>query len=131
MYAIPTLVVLVLLKRYFSGGVFNIPKVDLSDKYAVVTGGNSGIGAETVKELAKLGCSIIIGARSRETAEEVIKSIKNQNNKAKVEYISLDLSSKESIESFAKSVQFPKIDYMVNNAGIMSIPKRKVTKDGF
>lgn len=65
MYAVPILIVLVLLKKYFSGGVFNIPNVDLTDKYAVVTGGNSGIGAETVKVLCKLGCNVIIGARSK------------------------------------------------------------------
>lgn len=97
MYAVPIVIVLVLLKKYLSGGVFNIPNVDLSDKFAVVTGGNSGIGAETVKVLSRLGCSIIIGARSKETAEEVIKSIRSENNKAKVEFISLDLSSKASI----------------------------------
>lgn len=97
MYAVPIVIVLILFKKYFSGGVFNIPNVDLSDKYAVVTGGNSGIGAETVKVLSKLGCNVIIGARSKETAEEVIKSIRSQNSKAKVEFISLDLSSKASI----------------------------------
>ena len=97
MYAVPIVIVLVLFKKYFGGGAFNIPNVDLADKYAVVTGGNSGIGAETVKVLAKLGCNIIIGARSKQTAEEVIKSIRSQNNKAKVEFISLDLSSKASI----------------------------------
>lgn len=65
MYTVPIVIALVLLKKYFSGGVFNIPNVDLSDKYAIVTGGNSGIGAETVKVLSKLGCNIIIGARSK------------------------------------------------------------------
>lgn len=64
MYAVPILIILALLKKYFSGGVFNIPDTDLSGKYAVVTGGNSGIGAETVKELSKLGCNVIIGARN-------------------------------------------------------------------
>lgn len=42
----------------------------------------------------------------------------------------LDLASKESIESFAKSVSFDKIDYLVNNAGVMAIPQRKLTKEG-
>ncbi len=75
-YAVVPLLSLVLLKLYFRGGRFSIPKVDLSGKYAVVTGGNSGIGAETVRELSRLGCSVLIGARSRSTAEELLKSIK-------------------------------------------------------
>ena len=97
MYTVPILILLSLLKKYFSGGVFNIPNTDLSDKYAVVTGGNSGIGAETVKELSKLGCNVIIGARNKETAEQLIKNIRSQNSKAKVEFIELDLTSKASI----------------------------------
>jgi short-subunit dehydrogenase len=115
-------IVLILLKKYFSGGVFNIPNVDLSDKYAVVTGGNSGIGAETVKELSKLGCNVIIGARNGEVAEKLIKKIRSKNNKAKVEFIQLDLTSKASIESFAKSINFKQIDFLVNNAGVMWTP---------
>ena len=56
-------------KSYFSGGIYKQTPIDLSAKYAVVTGGNSGIGAETVKYFASLGCSIIIGARDRKTGE--------------------------------------------------------------
>ena len=123
-------VLVVLLKSYFRGGQFNITEADLSKKCAIVTGGNSGIGAVTVKTLCNLGCSVIIGARSKETAEEVIKSIRRKNPTAKVDYIQLDLASKASIENFASAVKFTKIDYLINNAGIMSIPQRKITKEG-
>jgi NAD(P)-dependent dehydrogenase (short-subunit alcohol dehydrogenase family) len=119
------------LKAFFRGGHFKVPKVDLAGKYAVVTGGNSGIGAETVKVLCGLGCEVIIGARSKETAEEVIKDVKKTHPKAKVEFIELDLASRNSIDSFAKAVKFPQIDYLVNNAGVMSIPRRKTTNEGF
>lgn len=57
--------VILALKQYFRGTQYSGPKPDLTGKYAVVTGGNSGIGAETVRELTKLGCEVIIGARSR------------------------------------------------------------------
>lgn len=67
------IIILFFLKRYFNGGVFNSPKIDLSGKYAVVTGGNSGIGAETVKFLSSKGCSVVIGARNKNTAQDVIK----------------------------------------------------------
>ena len=65
--------VLYLLKIYFSGGVYRERKIDLKGKYAVITGGNSGIGAETVKYFVSLGCAVIIGARDRKTGEVVIK----------------------------------------------------------
>lgn len=42
---IPVTVLLVLLKKYFNGGVFGVDSIDLKGKYAVITGGNSGIGA--------------------------------------------------------------------------------------
>ena len=48
-----------------------------------------------------------------------------------MEFVSLDLSSLESIKDFAGSVQFEAIDYLVNNAGVLAIPKRKLTKEGF
>ncbi len=125
------LLVLALIKWYFRGGRFTVPQVDLSGSFAVVTGGNSGIGAETVRELAKLGCEVVIGARNKQTAEDLIKSILKENPSAKVEYIPLDLASRASIESFAKSITFPRIDYLVNNAGLMALPQRKTTKEGY
>ena len=85
--------IIALLKKYFNGGSFSIPNISLKGKTAVVTGGNSGIGAETVRELAKLGCSIVIGARDKSTATTLIKSIKKENPSAEVEFVSLDLSS--------------------------------------
>lgn len=78
------IVILILLKSFFRGGQFDIPKIDLTGKYAIVTGGNSGIGAETVKQLVKMGCEVVIGARSKQTAEEVIKEIRKGNSSAKV-----------------------------------------------
>lgn len=123
--------IVVLLKLYFRGGQYTIPKVDLTGKYAVVTGGNSGIGAETVKVLCRLGCQVIIGARNRKTAEEVVKGVLSQHPSAKVEYIPLDLASRSSIECFASAVSFPHIDYLVNNAGVFGTPQRKTTKEGF
>lgn len=53
------------------GNKLSHPEEDLSGKVAVVTGGNSGIGYETAKELARLGAHTIIACRSKEKAEEV------------------------------------------------------------
>lgn len=56
------------LRKYMDGGKCKIVK-DLKGKVAVVTGGNSGIGKETAKGLAKMGCHVIIGARDLERNE--------------------------------------------------------------
>lgn len=85
--ALAVMSVIFLLKKYFSGGVFIVPSVDLSDKYAIVTGGSSGIGEQTVRALAELGCSVIIADRNKEEAEKIIKSIRESSPKAKVEFI--------------------------------------------
>ena len=96
--ALVVVVVLILLNKFFNGGSFTIPAgLSLESKCAVVTGGNSGIGAETARQLSELGCSVIIGARDRKTAEKVIKKTKQAHPSAKVDYIFLDLASRESI----------------------------------
>lgn len=77
-------VALYLLKKHFNGGICRIADADLSGKRAVVTGGNGGIGAETTKFLAKNGCSVIIGARNKATAESIIKECRKLNPSASV-----------------------------------------------
>ena len=73
----------------------------------------------------------MIGGRDKSTANKLIKYIKKETPSAQVEFISLELSSFESIKEFAGSIQFEAIDYLVNNAGVMAIPKRKLTNQGF
>lgn len=129
-YLIPAIVgiiVLVLLRKFFKGGVFKISGINLKGKYAIITGGNTGIGEQTALELAKLGCSIIIGARDKSKSENCVKKIIKETGNSSVEYIHLDLSSKKSIESFVSSVSFERVDYLVNNAAVMALPTRKLT----
>ena len=57
------------------GSRLSYPEVDLSERVAIVTGGNSGIGYETAKGLAAMGAHTIIACRSRERAEEVNLSV--------------------------------------------------------
>jgi len=55
------------------GSSLSYPKVDLSGKVAIVTGGNAGIGYETAKGLARLGAHTFIACRNEERAEMVRK----------------------------------------------------------
>lgn len=88
--------VIALLKMYFRGTNCSV-KRDLKGKVAVVTGGNTGIGKETIKDLAKSGCTIVMGARDKAKSEEAVKEAINESGNKNVEYIYLDLGSKRSV----------------------------------
>lgn len=92
--------------------------VDLTGKRAIVTGGYSGIGLETVRELANRGAEIIIPARSEEKAKAALEGIDNTTIAA------LDLSDLSSVTGFADNVvqDGRAVDLLINNAGIMASP---------
>ena len=73
-YRVPTrLHVYTILVRLLitMGGKLSYPQVELKDKVAIVTGGNSGIGYETTKALAMMGAHTIIACRSEERGQQV------------------------------------------------------------
>ena len=96
---------------------------DLSGKVIVVTGGNSGIGLSTVKQLAKMGAHVVLCARKLQVAETLAKEI-TEASSGTVEGMQLDLASFDSIKRFSEALnaKHPAIDILVNNAGIMHTP---------
>eukprot|EP00884_Botryococcus_braunii_P003403 jgi/Botrbrau1/13063/Bobra.0187s0025.1 len=95
---------------------------DLSGKAAVVTGGNSGIGEETARVLAKAGARVILTSRSAANAEAIAKKLKDAGCKGEVVGKQLDLGDRGSISTFVDEVKGePRIDYLILNAGIMSM----------
>ena len=108
----------------------NIPSQN--GKLAVVTGANSGIGWNTALELARAGCEVILTARTQAKGQDAIDRILRQVPKAKVRYELLDLASLQSVRAFAAKIgREPKLDLLINNAGVMRLPQRQVTEDGF
>jgi NAD(P)-dependent dehydrogenase (short-subunit alcohol dehydrogenase family) len=108
----------------------NIPSQ--AGKASVVTGANSGIGWDTALGLARAGGEVILTARTEAKGSEAVARIHQQLPQAKVRYELLDLASLRSVREFAaRTGQAGKIDLLVNNAGVMRLPKRKVTEDGF
>ncbi len=91
----------------------------LKDKVAVVTGGNSGVGAATAKLFAAEGASVIITARREGALKQVEEEIKAAGGK--VLAISTDISKPEDPERLMETVteKFGRIDILVNNAGIL------------
>jgi NAD(P)-dependent dehydrogenase (short-subunit alcohol dehydrogenase family) len=101
-------------------------------KLAVVTGANSGIGWPTALELARAGAEVILAARTIDKGRDAVERIRRQLPQANVRFELLDLASLRSIREFAAKVNAePKLDLLINNAGVMAIPMRRQTEDGF
>ncbi|EMD60296.1 hypothetical protein GGP41_008326 [Bipolaris sorokiniana] len=121
--------------------IFNQQKVfnpdeqipDLSGKVILVTGGNNGLGKETVTQLAKHSpARIYLGARNQEKAQAAIADIKKEIPEANIVFLEIDLASFSSI---AKAVRVflsegDRLDILVNNAGIFACPPG-LTEDGY
>ncbi len=104
----------------------------LTDHTAVVTGSNSGIGFVTARELARAGAHVVLACRSQERAEAAITDLRAAVPDASVEFLALDLADLSSVRSFAATfaAAHDGLHLLVNNAGIMAIPRRE-TADGF
>ncbi len=104
----------------------------LQGRLAVVTGANSGIGWHTALELARAGSEVILASRTESKGRDAVDRIRQQLPQARVRAEILDLASLRSVQSFAARIdREPKLDLLVNNAGVMAVPKRQVTEDGF
>ena len=116
--------------------------VNLSGKYAIVTGCNTGIGKETVRSMVKAGATVVMACRNLEKAQkakdDIIATFDNNNNDDKKDKISerliimqLDLGSLQSVYDFSKAFVESglKCDYVVNNAGVMVLPEYVTTKE--
>ncbi|KAE8372467.1 hypothetical protein BDV26DRAFT_274083 [Aspergillus bertholletiae] len=99
---------------------------DLSGKVALVTGGNAGLGKETILQLAKHRPQrIYLAARSETKAQEAISSLKGSlSNNVEITWLPLDLMSIRSIQAAAQSfnAESSRLDILILNAGVMALP---------
>ena len=102
------------------------------DRLAVVTGANTGLGFETARVLAARGASVVLAVRDVEKGKRAAARIAEAAPSADLSVQPLDLTSLESIRATAAELRdrHPKIDLLVNNAGVM-YPPRQTTRDGF
>ena len=105
---------------------------DLTDKVALVTGANSGLGFETAKCLAACGATVVLACRNEDKATKALEELKQGLPAAKVEVLKMDLCSQKSVKSAAAEfkARHAKLHYLFNNAAVMATPF-KVTEDGF
>ena len=98
---------------------------DLHGKRFLVTGGNSGLGFETVRALAAHGGEVIMASRDLAKAEVATSRIRGN-----VVIAQLDLADLSSIETFTREFTWDRLDALILNAGVMATPLRH-TVDGF
>lgn len=108
----------------------NIP--DLQGKTIIVTGGNSGLGYESVKAFAQKGAKVVLACRNLEKGEKAKREILKENISGEIHVMQLDLANLISVKTFAEQFkqQNNQLDVLLNNAGIMATPDVK-TDDGF
>ena len=97
--------------------------IDLNEKIAIVTGGYSGIGLETTRELVASGAKVIIPAKRTEVAVQNLEGIVSKEN-----IVEMDLGNLNSVKKFTEDFKesFGKLDLLINNAGIMACPETRI-----
>jgi NAD(P)-dependent dehydrogenase (short-subunit alcohol dehydrogenase family) len=106
----------------------------LTGRRAVVTGANSGLGLHTAFELARHGAEVTMAVRDQAKGEQahnrISTALRSTDAAGAVRLASLDLADLASVRAFAEAEGAAPLDLLVNNAGVMAIPRRE-TADGF
>lgn len=102
----------------------------LRGRRAIVTGANSGIGYHTALQLARHGASVVLACRSAGRGRAAYDRMKAAAPDADLVLGSLDLADLSSVRTFADRHGGAPLDLLVNNAGVMALPRRS-TADGF
>src|ERR1700733_3761869 len=106
-----------------------IDGIDLAGERAIVTGAASGIGAETARALASAGAEVTLAVRDVVAGRRVAAGIIASHADAAVHVALLDLADPASPVAFADAWSGP-LHVLVNNAGIMALPQRRVNIAG-
>ncbi len=105
---------------------------DLTGRVIVITGANSGLGLESTKALAAKKATVVMACRNPGKAEQAKAEVLAGSPNAWLDVMPLDNSSLASVRAFAQAfkAKYDRLDILLNNAGVMAIP-RALTEDGF
>jgi len=105
----------------------------LKGRTAVITGATGGLGYETALALAGAGAEVVLTGRNDAKGRNALQGIRGQFPDAKISYETLDLANLASVADFARrfAAAHVSLDLLINNAGVMALPKRQETADGF
>jgi NAD(P)-dependent dehydrogenase (short-subunit alcohol dehydrogenase family) len=115
--------------------IFDEPDVSLAGRTSLITGANSGLGREAAIKLCALGSKVVLLCRNPALGEAAVKEVKAKAgpNGGSVSFVPLDLASLASIDACVARLQSEvrNVDVLMNNAGVMAVPTREQTVDGF
>jgi NAD(P)-dependent dehydrogenase (short-subunit alcohol dehydrogenase family) len=105
----------------------------LNGRTAVITGATGGLGYETALALAGAGAKVVLTGRNDAKGRDALRNIRGQFPNAAIVYDTLDLANLASVADFAAryAAAHASLDLLINNAGVMALPRRQVTSDGF
>ncbi|KAI4520680.1 NAD(P)-binding protein [Schizophyllum commune Tattone D] len=105
---------------------------DLTGKVFFVTGGNEGIGKETIQALLQHNATVYMATRTAERAQQAIEELQRATGRAPI-YIHLNLGDLKTIQPAVEEFlsKESRLDVLINNAGVMIPPKEELTKDGY
>ena len=105
--------------------------IDMRGKTCLITGCTSGIGEVTARELARLGASVVITARTQEKLSRSIEILRSQSGNERVSGLVADLSAQDQVRSLAAQFmsQNDRLDVLVNNVGAIYF-RRYLSVDG-
>ncbi|TFK32879.1 hypothetical protein BDQ12DRAFT_739138 [Crucibulum laeve] len=105
---------------------------DLTGKVVIVTGGNTGIGKETVKVLLQHNAKVYLAARNEKKAIQAIRDLKNETGK-EAYFLQLDLADLKVVKAAAEEFLSKENDLHIlfNNGGVMTAPVPMITAQGY
>jgi NAD(P)-dependent dehydrogenase (short-subunit alcohol dehydrogenase family) len=121
------------LMKHGGGGRWTAADVpDQHGRFAIITGGTGGLGLETARVLAIRGATVVLAGRDPVKLETASSQLVAAQPDASVQTAEIDLASLESVRKAAAELagQYPNIDLLINNAGLM-MPPYGLTKDGY
>jgi NAD(P)-dependent dehydrogenase (short-subunit alcohol dehydrogenase family) len=106
---------------------------DQTGRRFVVTGANSGTGKQATRRLAAAGAHVVMAVRSEDKGRAAAEEIRRDVPDASLQIRRIDLADLASVRSFAAGLldDGAPVDVLVNNAGVMAVPRRMTTVDGF
>lgn len=112
----------------------------LDGQVVLITGASTGLGLESAKRLGAAGATVVMTSRNAAKGEKAVESVKEYidskavKNTPKIFSLVLDLDDLDNVKAFPQSFKalgLGDISVLINNAGVMAIPDRQLTKDGY